>query len=90
MTGLISKVVAGIFGEPGPAGRLRVLTGLRTRDPRQLTTGLALLGLAYLRRSQPRRQLVYRKVLREDDALLIRVAGPDTRPIDRKKLRGIR
>lgn len=90
MTRLLSKVIATAFGAPGPAGRLRVLTGLRTRDRQQLVTGLALLGYSYLTRTRPRRQLVYRKVLKADQAIVIRAAEPGSAPLDRKKLRRLR
>ena len=91
MTGLLFKVVARFLGEPGPSGRARVLAGLRTRDRRELATGLALLGLAYLRSSnRPKKELVYRRVLDEGDALLIRNADPDARRIDRKQLKTLK
>lgn len=53
-------------------------------------TGLALLGYSYLTRTRPRRQLVYRKVLKADQAIVIRAAEPGSAPLDRKKLRRIR
>ena len=49
----------------------RTLRGLRTGDQRQLYTGLSLAALAYMRRSRPRRRLLYRKSLPEGSALLI-------------------
>ncbi|MCI0424275.1 MAG: hypothetical protein L0Z49_03885 [Actinobacteria bacterium] len=51
--------------------RRRTMRGLRDSDDRQLYIGLALAALSYLRRTAPRRQLVYRRELREDAALVI-------------------
>lgn len=67
-----------------------MLSGLRTRDRQQLVTGLALLGYSYLTRTRPRRQLVYRKVLKGDQAIVIRAAEPGSAPLDRKQLRRLR
>ena len=51
--------------KPGPAGRTRAMQGLREGDQRQLYIGLSLLALSYLRRTQPRRELVYRRTVPE-------------------------
>ena len=44
-------------------GMLRALGGLRSGDQRQLYLGLALSAVAYLSRTQPRRQLLFRKTV---------------------------
>lgn len=49
----------------------RTLRGLRTGDQRELYTGLGLAALAYVRRTRPRRRLIYRKSLPEGSALVI-------------------
>lgn len=53
------------------AGYVRTLRGLREGDRRELYLGLALSALAYLQRSKPRKQLLYRKTLPEGTALVI-------------------
>ena len=49
----------------------RTLRGLRTGDQRELFTGLSLAALAYMRRTRPRRRLIYRESLPEGSALVI-------------------
>jgi hypothetical protein len=49
----------------------RALRGLRQGDQRDLYTGLGLTVLAYLTRTRPRRQLIYRKRVPEGSALVI-------------------
>ncbi len=49
----------------------RTLRGIRTGDQRQLYTGLSLAALAYMRRTRPRRTLIFRRSLPEGSALVI-------------------
>jgi hypothetical protein len=49
----------------------RTLRGLRTGDQRELYTGLGLAALAYVRRTRPRRRLIFRRSLPEGSALVI-------------------
>jgi hypothetical protein len=49
----------------------RTLRGLRTGDQRQLYTGLGMAALAYVRRTRPRRRLIFRRSLPEGSALVI-------------------
>ncbi|HEU4916267.1 MAG TPA: hypothetical protein VFV13_06860 [Acidimicrobiia bacterium] len=49
----------------------RTLRGIRTGDQRQLYTGLTLAALAYMRRTRPRRALIFRRSLPEGSALVI-------------------
>jgi hypothetical protein len=49
----------------------RTLRGLRTGDQRELYTGLGLAALAYVRRTRPRRRLIFRRTLPEGSALVI-------------------
>jgi hypothetical protein len=49
----------------------RTLRGLRTGDQRELYTGLSLAALAYMRRTRPRRRLLYRRRLPEGSAVVI-------------------
>ncbi|MFO7299988.1 MAG: hypothetical protein DIU67_007350 [Actinomycetes bacterium] len=91
MIGLITKVVARFVGQPGPVGSARALAGLRRRDGRELATGLLLLGLAYLARNQrQQRELVYRKVIHEGEALVIRASEEGDAPLDRATLRSLK
>jgi hypothetical protein len=89
MIGLITKVVARFVGQPGPVGSARALAGLRRRDGRELATGL--LRLAYLARNQrQQRELVYRKVIHEGEALVIRASEEGDAPLDRATLRSLK
>lgn len=53
------------------AGYERTLRGLREGDRRELSLGLALSALAYLQRTKPRKELLYRKTVPEGSALVI-------------------
>lgn len=53
------------------AGYNRTLRGIREGDTRELYLGLALSALAYLQRTKPRKQLLYRKEVAEGSALVI-------------------
>ena len=53
------------------SGIERTLYGLRTGDQRELYTGLGLAALAYLSKTKPRKQLLYRKRVPEGSALVI-------------------
>ena len=59
------------YRDPRAEGQRRALKGLREGDNRELLLGLALAGLAYLQRTAPRKQLVYRKEVPEGSALVI-------------------
>jgi hypothetical protein len=52
-------------------GLRRALGGLRRGDQRQLYLGLALSALAYLSRTKPRRQLLYRKTVPVGSAIVV-------------------
>ena len=52
-------------------GRDRILRGLREGDQRETYFGFALTALAYLQRSRPKKQLLYRKTVPEGSALVI-------------------
>jgi len=62
-------------------GITRTLRGLRTGDQRTLYTGVALVAYSVWRRRKGSRTLVYRRVLRKDQALLIRAGRRDTERI---------
>jgi hypothetical protein len=49
----------------------RTLRGLRTGDQRELYKGLSLAAFAYVRRTRPRRRLIFRRSLPEGSALVI-------------------
>ncbi|HEX6301917.1 MAG TPA: hypothetical protein VF148_15775 [Acidimicrobiia bacterium] len=57
--------------DPKRDGLRRSLRGLREGDYRELSLGLALTALAYLRSTKPRKQLIYRKTVSEGSALVI-------------------
>lgn len=60
-------------------GLQRSMRGLRTGDQRELYVGLALLALAYLERSAPQKELLYRKTVAEGSAIVVHhraVGGP--------------
>ncbi|MGH8873382.1 MAG: hypothetical protein ACRDWS_15585 [Acidimicrobiia bacterium] len=67
------KTLLRLFGirELGAAGVERTLRGLRTGDQRQLYTGLGLAALAYVSKTKPRKELLYRKRVPEGSALVI-------------------
>lgn len=62
-------------------GVTKTLQGLRTGDQRTLFTGVVLVAYSLWRRKKGTRQLVYRRVLRKDQALLIRAGRRDTEKI---------
>jgi hypothetical protein len=62
-------------------GISKTLQGLRTGDQRTLYTGVALVAYSVWRRKKGSRKLVYRRVLRKDQALLIRAGRRDTEKI---------
>lgn len=59
------------YRDPAEEGLRRSLRGLREGDQRELYIGLALAALAYLRRSEPRRELLFRKSVPVGSALVI-------------------
>ena len=66
---LKDKVMGG--SDAREAGYDRTLRGLREGDRRELYMGLALSALAYLQKTKPRKQLLYRKTVPEGSALVI-------------------
>ncbi|HZD22760.1 MAG TPA: hypothetical protein VE569_05075 [Acidimicrobiia bacterium] len=52
-------------------GARRSLRGLREANRRELTLGLALSAISYLRRTTPKKQLIYRKKVPTGTALVI-------------------
>jgi len=55
----------------GAVGLSRTLRGLRTGDQRDLYLGLGLAALSFIRRTAPRKQLLYRRTVREGSAIVI-------------------
>lgn len=70
LTDRLKRRVLG-YQVPRAEGRRRALKGLREGDNRELLLGLALVGLAYLQRTAPRKQLIYRKEVPEGSALVV-------------------
>lgn len=57
--------------DTGVAGQMRTLKGLREGDERELLFGLALSALAWMQRTQPRKELLYRKKVPVGSAIVI-------------------
>lgn len=55
-------------------GWQRALRGVREGDQTLLLTGIALLAWQYLRRSRPRKQLLYRKQVPLGSTIVVRHA----------------
>lgn len=69
MAGLKDKILGG--SDAREAGYRRTLRGLREGDNREFYMGVALSALAYLQRTKPRKELLYRKEVPEGSALVI-------------------
>jgi len=72
MNGASGQIVNGIN---------RTFRGLRHGDQRSLFTGVAIVAYSVWRRRKDSRRLLYRRVLRKDEALLIRAGRRDTKKI---------
>lgn len=57
--------------DPREEGFRRTLTGLREGDRTEMYIGLALTALAYISRTRPQRELLFRKAIPEGSALVI-------------------
>src|SRR5690606_18113764 len=73
MARLIDRIIRMAWGttSPGMAGRMKLAQGVGRSDSRDVYIGLALLGLSYLRRTQQRRELIYRREIPEGAAPVI-------------------
>lgn len=60
-----------VVGDPKREGLRRTLKGAREGDYRELSFGLALFALSYLRSTTPRRQLIYRKRIPTGSAIVV-------------------
>lgn len=60
-----------VLGDPRREGLRRSLKGAREGDYRELSFGLALMALAYLRSTAPRKQLLYRKRVPTGSAVVV-------------------
>ena len=76
----ITDMTEQVLGGPTAfaAGSRRTLTGLRTGDRTELILGLALLGFTYMRRTSPKKELIYRKELAPGAHVTVRNAKPGT------------
>lgn len=70
---MTNKIIDRALGnrDPREEGIRRTLRGFREGDQRELYTGLAITALAYLRRTRPQRELIFRKAVPEGSALVI-------------------
>lgn len=71
MAGLTKRLITRALGDPRNEGYRRSLHGLRQGDSRELTIGLALAAFAYLRKTAPRKQVLYRKVVPKGSAIVV-------------------
>lgn len=71
MTRLKKRLMDRVGGDPRREGYRRSLKGLREGDYRELSIGLALAALAYMRRTAPRKRLLYRKTVPTGSAIVI-------------------
>jgi len=58
-------------GDPRIEGYRRSWRGVREGDYRELSIGLVLAALAYIQRTAPRKQLLYRKTVPTGSAIVI-------------------
>jgi len=71
MARLTKRLTNRLIGDPGTEGVRRSLRGLRDGDYRELSVGLALAAFAYLRKTTPRKQLLYRRTVPKGSAIVI-------------------
>lgn len=73
MARLTRRLTSRAFGgrDARSEGYRRTLKGLREGDYRELSLGLALAALAYLRDTAPRKQLLYRKTVPTGSAIVV-------------------
>ena len=78
-----------VLGDPRREGLRRSLKGAREGDYRELSFGLALMALAYLRSTAPRKQLLYRKRVPTGSAVVVyhKKRGAPKLEIDKPKRR---
>jgi hypothetical protein len=69
----MKRLIDWLVGSPnwGAAGVSRGLRGLRKGDQRDLYMGLGLAALSFLRRSAPRKQLLYRRTVPKGSAIVV-------------------
>jgi len=60
------------YRDPRAEGVRRALRGAREGNDRELYIGLALWAFAFLRNTTPKKQLLYRKVVPEGSAIVVR------------------
>jgi hypothetical protein len=77
----MKRLIDWLAGSPnwGAAGVSRGLRGLRQGDQRDLYMGLGLAALSFLRRTAPRKQLLYRRTVPKGTAIVVhnrRRGGP--------------
>jgi hypothetical protein len=66
---LIKRALGG--SDSRTEGYRRSLKGLREGDYRELSLGLALAAFAYLRKTAPRRRLLYRHTVPKGSAIVV-------------------
>lgn len=71
MAGLTKRLINKATGDPRSEGYRRSLRGLREGDNRELMWGLALAAFAYLQKTAPRKQLLYRKAVPKGSAIVV-------------------
>lgn len=71
MAKLTKRLMNRVVEDPRREGYRRSWKGLREGDYRELSIGLVLATLAYLQKTAPRKQLLYRKVVPIGSAIVI-------------------
>ncbi|MBW3666815.1 MAG: hypothetical protein KY394_04380 [Actinobacteria bacterium] len=72
------------------AGQMRTLKGLRRGDRTELLIGLALSALAWLQKTEPKRELLYRKKVPIGSAIVVhhkKAGAPEIEVIKPKRKR---
>jgi hypothetical protein len=70
------------------AGQMRTLKGLREGDGTELLIGLALSALAWLKKTEPKKELLYRKKVPVGSAIVVhhkKIGAPDIEVIKPKR-----
>ena len=72
MAGLTNKLIERYLGPNGlDSGFDRTWNGLRVGDRRELLLGLSLLGISYLKKTKPQKELIYRKTVPKGSAIVV-------------------
>ena len=70
---ITERLQRAVLGDSGArvAGQVRTLRGLREGDSTELLIGLALSALAWLKKTEPKKELIYRKKVPVGSAIVV-------------------